>query len=190
MKKLLVVAAALMMMVPALSSAQGLKMTQSEFNKAGKISISGDILTFDNVKNEDADEGPTNMGLAPEIGYMVMDNLQVNFGLGYMSESEGDNEMSGWMIAPGVRYYLDMLSKNNLFPSVGASYMMGSMSAGDTDTDMSDIRVGAGITQAMGGAQGGHMSLMLDYTMQTMKMGDIEAKSAGIDVGVKFGLYF
>lgn len=191
MKKLLVVAAALMMMVPALASAQGVKMTQSEFNKAGKIALSGNLVMFNNVKNEDADEGPTMYGIAPHVGYMVMDNLQVNFGLMYQSTSVGDDDSSSWSIAPGVRYYLDMLSKNNLFPSVGLSYEMNSMTAGDADAvDGSDIRVGAGLTQAMGGAQGGFFTLMLDYTMQAMGEGDAEAKSAGLDVNVGFGMYF
>ena len=191
MKKLLVVAAALMMMVPALASAQGVQMTQSEFNKAGKIALSGNLVMFNNVKNEDADEGPSMYGIAPNVGYMVMDNLQVNFGLMYSSASEGDVDSSMWSVAPGVRYYLDMLSKNNLFPSVGLSYEMNSMTIGDADAvDGSDIRVGAGLTQAMGGAQGGFFTLMLDYTMQAMGEGDAEAKSAGIDVNVGFGMYF
>ena len=197
MKKL-VILAALLLLVPAASSAQGLKMTQSTFNKAGTTSISGNLLTFNNVKDDDADEGPTSMGLNPTIGYMAMDNLQINFGLGYGSSENGDSTASVWAVSPGVRYYLDMLSKNNLFPSVGLTYTMGSMTADltgndESSTDMSEIRVGAGITQAMGGAQGGYMTLNIDYSMQTSKPdtdGAEESNSSGIDVGVAFGLYF
>ena len=138
MKKLLVAAAALMLLVPAVSSAQGVKMSQSHFNKAGKISLSGDLISFDNIKGEDAEDSPSNMGIAPMVGYMVMDNLQVNFGLSYMSATDGadtETTQSMWMIAPGVRYYLDMLSKNNLFPSVGASYAMGGSTHGVRSTN-------------------------------------------------------
>ena len=196
MKNLLVAAAALMLLVPAVSNAQGVKMTQSHFNKKGKMSLSGNLLSFDNIKGEDAEESPSNMGIAPMVGYMVMDNLQVNFGLAYSTSTDGaDTEatQSMWMVAPGVRYYLDMMSKNNLFPSVGASYAMGAMTSepGDVSMDMSEIRVGAGITQAMGGAQGGHMTLNLDYTMNTLTMdGMDDMKSGGLDVSVGFGLYF
>ena len=198
MKNLLVAAAALMLLVPAVSNAQGVKMTQSHFNKKGKMSLSGNLLSFDNIKGEDAEDSPSNMGIAPMVGYMVMDNLQVNFGLAFSTSTDGaDTEatQSMWMVAPGVRYYLDMMSKNNLFPSVGASYAMGAMTTetGDTsaDMDMSVITVGAGITQAMGGAQGGHMTLNLDYTMNTISAEGIDdIKSAGLNVGVGFGLYF
>jgi hypothetical protein len=199
MKKLLVAAAALMLLVPAVSSAQGVKMSQSHFNKAGKISLSGNLLSFDNIKSdEDGAPEPSNMGIAPMVGCMVMDNLQVNFGLAYSSSNDGaetETTTSMWMVAPGVRYYLDMLSKNNLFPSVGASYAMGGMTTETDgvsgDMDMSMIRVGAGITQAMGGAQGGHMTLNLDYAINTMSMEDMpDMKSGGLDVSVGFGLYF
>lgn len=198
MKKLLVAAAALMLLVPAVSSAQGVKMSQSHFNKAGKMSLSGNLLSFDNIKGEDAEDSPSNMGIAPMVGYMAMDNLQVTFGLGFMSSTDGadsESTTSMWMVAPGVRYYLDMMSKNNLFPSVGASYGIGAMSMEtggvSGDMDMSEIRVGAGITQAMGGAQGGHMTLNLDYTMNSMTPDGGDAmKSGGLDVNVSFGLYF
>ena len=195
MKKLLVVAAALMLIVPAMSNAQGISMTQAEFNKKGKISLSGNLLSFNNIKNEDADEGPTTYGIAPSVGYMVMDNIQVNLGLGYGSTEEGDTTVTMWGVTPGVRYYFDMLSKNNLFPSVGASYTMGNMTAdlgmGEAKTDMSEIRVGAGMTQAMGGAQGGYLTLNIDYAMQTTTPdGGDDANSAGIDMSVGFGLYF
>ena len=120
MKKLLVAAAALMLLVPAVSNAQGVKMTQSHFNKAGKISLSGNLLSFNNVKSdEDNAPEPSSMGIAPTVGYMAMDNLQVTFSLGYTASADGGDpevETTTWMVAPGVRYYLDMLSKNNLFP--------------------------------------------------------------------------
>ena len=200
MKKLLVVAAAFLLIVPAVASAQGVKMTQSEFNKAGKISLSGNIVSMSTVKNDDDDNSPMSYGIAPTVGYMVIDNLQVNFGLGYngaSNDADGDAEVtsSTWMIAPGVRYYLDMLSKNNLFPSLGASYTIGATSTesgGNTaDEDMSSLRVGAGITQAMGGAQGGHMTLNIDYVMNTNTPdGEDDVNESGINVGVGFGLYF
>ena len=196
MKKLLVVAAALMLIVPAVSNAQGLTMTQSEFNKAGKISLSGNLLSYTNVKLDDGDAEPSSYGIMPTVGYMVMDNLQVNFGLGYMAGTDGGDpevESTTWMVTPGVRYYLDMLSKNNLFPSVGASYMIGANEEGEAKADMSTLTVGAGITQAMGGAQGGHMTLNLDYVMSTTTPdvdGASDIKSSGLNVGVGFGLYF
>jgi len=133
MKKFLVLIAACMLAVPAVSSAKGLKgMTQSQFNKKGKFAISGDVLSFNNIKLDDGDAEPSAFGLAPMIGYMAIDNLQINVGIAWGSESdgaEGDAErtMSHWTIAPGARYYFDQLSKKNLFPSVGLSYAIGSM---------------------------------------------------------------
>lgn len=198
MKKLLVVAAALMLIVPAVSNAQGIKMTQSEFNKAGKISLSGNLVEFNNVKNEDSDDSPSTMGVGADVGYMVIDNVQLNLGLMYMSATDGadsETKTSGYGLTIGARYYLDMLSKNNLFPSVGASYMMGSttLETGGNSGDIasSSIKAGVGITQAMGGAQGGHLNLMIDYQMNTTTPdGGDDVKDAGINVGVGFGLYF
>ena len=205
MKKLLVAAAALMLLIPAVSNAQGVKMTQSHFNKKGKVSLSGNLLSFNNVKSdEDNAPEPSSMGIAPTVGYMVMDNLQVNFGITYSSSTDGvegdagtdaETTQSTWTAAPGVRYYFDMLSKNNLFPSVGASYGIGAatIEAGvnKVEMDMSMIIVGAGITQAMGGAQGGHMTLNLDYGMSTVTAeGADDIKGSGLNVSVGFGLYF
>ena len=129
-------------------------------------------------------------GIMPQVGYMAWTTFR--------STSDSCTEACQRAtltqqcgLSLGVRYYLDMMSKNNLFPSVGVSYEMNSITIGDADAvDGSDIRVGAGLTQAMGGAQGGFFTLMLDYTMQAMGEGDTEMKSAGIDVNVGFGMYF
>ena len=138
------------------------------------------------------------MGVGAEIGYMAIDNVQVNLGLNYMSMTDGgdpENTMSGYGLMVGARYYLDMLSKNNLFPSLGASYTMGSSTteAGGVSADEASSRIaaGLGITQAMGGAQGGHMTLNLNYEMHTTTPdGGDDVKDAGLNVGVAFGLYF
>ena len=134
--------------------------------------------------------------------YMVIDNLQVNLGFGYSvksNEETADTEETQWNVTPGVRYYLDMLSKNNLFPSLGASYMIGSktapdatqMDASDVESGLSALRVGAGLTQAMGAAQGGYLTLNLDYVMATETPdGRDDDETAGLDVSVGFGLYF
>ena len=111
MKKLLVLIAACMLAVPAVSSAKGLKgMTQAQFNKKGKFAISGDVLSFNNVKLDDGDAEPSAFGLAPTIGYMAIDNLQINVGIGYRSTTDGaevtQGTMSQWVIAPGASYYL------------------------------------------------------------------------------------
>ena len=203
MKKLLVLAAALLIAVPAASTAKGLKgMTQAEFNKKGKFALSGDLLNFNNVKLDDGDAEPSAFSLAPVVGYMVMDNLQINLGLAFGSETDGaegdaETKTSGWAIAPGVRYYFDQLSKKNLFPSVGLSYGYGSgtteTGGNELDASLGVLTVGAGITQALGGAQGGFLSLGLNYIMQTVTPdadGAEDIKSSGLDVSVSFGLYF
>lgn len=203
MKKFLVLIAACMLAVPAVSSAKGLKgMTQSQFNKKGKFAISGDVLSFNNIKLDDGDAEPSAFGLAPTIGYMAIDNLQINVGIGYMSTTDGaegdaESTMSQWVITPGVSYYFDQLSKKNLFPSVGLSYAIGSRTTeqggNEAETSLGTLTVGAGITQALGAAQGGFLTFGIDYVMQTLTPdadGADDIKSSGLDVNVSFGLYF
>ena len=193
MKKVLVAIAALMLSLTGMANAQGIKMTQAEFNKAGTISLSGNVVGFNNVKDDDSDEDQSMSGINPQLGYMAIENLQITLGINYGSMTNGDNESSTWTVTPGVRYYLDMLSKNNLFPHVGATFGIGAMEAGEAKADMQTITVGAGITQAMGGAQGGFMTLGLDYVMATTTPdaeGAEDQNSSGLNVGVAFGLYF
>ena len=203
MKKFLVLITACMLAVPAVASAKGLKgMTQAQFNKSGKVAVSGDVLSFNNVKPDEGKAEPSKFGLAPTIGYMVIDNLQINVGVAYRSETdgaEGDNETktSAWAVAPGVRYYFDQLSKKNLFPSIGLDYAFGKETtekgSGESEDSLGTLTVGAGITQALGAAQGGFLTLGIDYVMATVTPdgeGEKDRKDSGLDVSLRFGLYF
>ena len=81
MKKVLVAIAALMLSLTGMANAQGIKMTQAEFNKAGTISLSGNVVGFNNVKDDDSDEDQSMSGINPQLGYMAIENLQITWGL-------------------------------------------------------------------------------------------------------------
>ena len=203
MKNLLIFISVCTLTLPTALNAKGLNgTTQSEFNQQGKLAVSGNVISFNNIKQDKSEADPFTFILAPVIGYMLIDNLQVNLGIEIGSISngaDGDNETVStlWSLTPSIRYYFEQLSDQSLFPSLGLNYTHGQNAAevgsGDLDFSLSRLSFGAGITQALGGPQGGFLTLTLDYLVESVTFGEDDPdniKSSGLDLSVSFGLYF
>ena len=214
MKKIFVaMIAAGLVSVPFVASAKLGKITKPKFAQKGAITIgayavggpsavNAGLLGFNNINNDDAEDEAkqSTFGIAPSVGYFVIDGLEIELGLAYASSGDDNTTNSNWALAPAVRYYLSVAKKYALFPYFGLSFAYGGLSNEQTqdnatvtvDSSMTNLGLGAGITQALGGAQGGFLSLGLDYHMITVTPdvdGAEDQKFSGLNVGVKFGVY-
>ncbi len=175
------------------------------------ITFSSGLVSFTNINDDRAEEEDkrTSFGLSPKLGYFAVDNLELRLGLTYQSTSQDDNDLSVWLVVPELRYHIDIWKKTGSFPFVHFGYGIGyatstrtvetsgnaMMEATTTTTEsktrLSDLVMGAGITQAFGKSQGGYISLATDYHMSKAEpeTGDAE-KYSGFDVNVSFGVFF
>ncbi|MEE2788952.1 MAG: outer membrane beta-barrel protein [Myxococcota bacterium] len=220
MKKILVaMVAAGLVSVPFMASAKiGGKISKPKFAQKGTLTIgsyaiggpnavNAGLIGFNNVNNDDADDAAkvTTFGLAPAVSYFVIDGLEIELGLAYASAGSDNVTNSNWALAPAVRYSLSALKKYAMFPyfNIGFAYGsatsetemsdgMGTTTTTEVTNSMTDLSFGAGITQALGSAQGGFASLGLNYHMMTVTPdadGAEDVKYSGLQIGVKFGLY-
>ena len=216
MKKVLIAVVALgLVSVPMLANAQLGKIQKSNFGKKGTLtigatlaggglaSVGGSLANFNNINVDDDndDNDQSTFGIAPNIGYFFIDNLQVDLGIAYRSTSVGDADNSAFAIAPVVRYYLPVgaLSKKGMLPYLGAgfAYISNTVSGagpmgGDLTVTATDITIGAGLTQALGGNQGATISLGLEYHIGKSKPdvdGAEEQDFGGLALGVRFAAY-
>ena len=101
----------------------------------------------------------------------MIDGLEIELGLAYASASNDATTNSNWALAPTVRYSFSALKKYAMFPYLNLGFAYGSMTNETETTDngtttsvevtnsMTDLSFGAGITQALGSAQGGLQAL-------------------------------
>jgi hypothetical protein len=211
MKKLLVAIAALgLVSIPAAATAKLGKITKPSFGEKGTLTIGatlagggaaavgGAVLSFNNINpDDDNDDNDTSgFGIAPNIGYFVIPNLEISVGLAYASNSVGDADASAFAFAPAVRYYLSNLKNKGVFPyfGLGFAYLQQTVPGQDKDLDItgSDITIGAGLTQALGGRQGATIAIGLEYHVGKTKAdidGAKEENFGGLMLGVRFGAY-
>ena len=211
MKKLLVAIAALgLASIPAAATAKLGNITKPSFGEKGTLTIGatlaggssaavgGALLSFNNINpdDDDNDNDTSSFGIAPNIGYFVIPNLEISVGLAYASNSVGKSDSSALAFAPAVRYYLSNLKKKGMFPyfGLGFAYLQQTIPGGDKDIDVtgSDITIGAGLTQALGGRQGATIAVGLEYYVGKTKVyvdGAKEVNFGGLMLGVRFGAY-
>jgi hypothetical protein len=142
MKKIFVAMIAIgMVSVPFAASAKLGKITKSKFSKKGGLTIgayaiggptavNAGLLGFNNINDDDADseDKQSTFGIAPTIGYFVIDGLEIELGFAYASGGTDDSSRSNWAIAPAIRYYLGVARKYGMFPFFAVSYMYGGSS--------------------------------------------------------------
>ena len=144
------------------------------------MAVGGSFVGFNNINVDDDndDNDQSTFSIAPNIGYFIMDNLELDLGLAYQSRTVEDARSSAYAFAPAVRYHIPAasLAKKNMFPYVGAGFAYTSRTkenAGPMGDDLevsgTDITLGAGITQALGGSQGAIVSLGLEYHMGSLQ---------------------
>ena len=211
MKKLLVALVALgLASIPAVATAKLGKISKPSFGEKGTLTISatlagggaaavgGSLVSFDNINPDDDndDNDRSGFGIAPNVGYFVIPNLEVSVGLAYASQSVGDADSSSLAFAPAVRYYLSNLKNKGMFPyfGLGFAYLQQTVPGGEKDIDVtgSDVTIGAGITQALGARQGATIAIGLEYHMGKTKAdvdGAKEENFGGLMLGVRFGAY-
>lgn len=197
--------AAAFLVVPA--TAWSFKLQKPEMTNKGTFTFGGglnlafltDTIEIDGVDG-DAEVSRSTIGIAPQIGYFAMDNLEIGVLLDYHSsttEPDGGDavETSGYAVGAGVAYYFNFMEKNALYPYVGASVRYQSDTpAEDVTVSGTDIRPGVGLMLAVGSRTGGFMKLGLDYqilSLSTENDGDevSTTSTSGVVVGLGFGLY-
>jgi len=148
MKKILVaLMAAGLLSAPMVASAKIGQIKKTKFGKKGGLTIGGNViggptaaamgggmgglLSFNNINNDKADDKAkkSTWSIAPTVGYFVMDNLELELGLGYGSTGTDDNKTSMWALTPALRYYLPVkaLQKKGMNLSLGFGYTYGSV---------------------------------------------------------------
>ncbi|MGB0646465.1 MAG: hypothetical protein ACPGQS_04775 [Bradymonadia bacterium] len=188
-------------------SVHGKTLTPSEFNKAGQFAVSG-TLNYNVIDQEDTDLRTLRYTIDLNVGYMLIDSLQLKLGYRLEDTETTDGQAivassGGGGIKTGLNYYFDVLSRYNLFPHLGASLMFGSRSQYASnmnqdvrlDFDVYQVAVGTGITQALGNAHGGFATLSLDYVRETNEAtacasDSCDIESDGLHLGFALGLYF
>ncbi len=191
------------------ATAWSFKLQKPEMTNAGTFTFGGGLnissLTItDKLEvagmDVEAESSSTTIGIAPSIGYFVMDSLEIGVLLDYHSSSvepeEGDAvESSGFGIGAYGAYYFPWLKGNAMFPYIGASFRYLSETPGeDTEVSGYDIRPGVGLMLAIGSRTGGWMKLAVDYQIMstTTELDGDEAgtrDTSGLVVGAGFGLY-
>ena len=187
MKKILVaLIAAGLASTPLVASAKIGKIKKTKFAKKGGLTIGayaiggptaaalggggGGLLSFNNINNPDADDKAkqSSFSIAPTVGYFVMDNLEIELGLGYGSGGTEDNSTSMWALTPTLRYYLPVkaLQKKGMNLSLAFGYTYGSVGYEDS---------------CGGGAQGGGAPAAGDMTAAPAA-GDMTAAPAAGDL--------
>lgn len=142
----------------------------------------------------------TTIAIAPQIGYFVMNGLEIGALLDYHStttEPEGGDELetSGFGIGAYVAYYFPWLEGNAMYPYIGASARYLSETPGeDIEESGYDLRPGVGLMLAIGSRTGGFMKLDVAYQIRSMTTevdGDEAGTSdtSGLAIGLGFGLY-
>ena len=151
MKKILVaLIAAGLASTPFVASAKIGKIKKTKFAKKGGLTIGayaiggptagamggGGLLSFNNINNPDLDDKQkqSSFSIAPTVGYFVMDNLEIELGLGYGSAGTEDNSTSMWALTPTLRYYLPVkaLQKKGMNLSLAFGYTYGSIGYEDS----------------------------------------------------------
>lgn len=190
------------------SAAMAFKLQKPEFPEGGTFTFGGN-LNFASTTTEIELEGvdatgevsTTAFGIAPQIGYFVIPNLEIGVRLGYQStttEPKGgdESETSGFNVGLYGAYYFRFLERNALYPYVGVAfdYLSLTPEAEDTEISGTDIRPGIGLALAIGSRTGGFMKLGIDYQIRstTTEVDGDEASNestSGVVVGLGFGLY-
>lgn len=204
-KKLLAAAVALTALaLPA--TAWSFKLQKPEMTNKGTFTFGGGLniasLTITDTPEggDGADTDSTAIGIAPNIGYFVIDSLEIGVLLDYHSASskpEGGDEVesSGFGVGLYGAYYFNFLEGNALYPYIGASFRYLSDTLGeDLESSGTDIRPGIGLMMAIGSRTGGWMKLGVDYqlksTTATFDGDDVGTQdTSGVVVGLGFGLY-
>lgn len=188
------------------ATAWSFKLERPEMIQSGTFTFGGNLsfaaLTETNTPKggDDAETSVSRFGIAPNIGYFVMDGLEIGAMLDYhqaSSEPDGGDkaETSGYGVGLYGAYYFNFLKDNALFPYVGVSLRYLSETPGeDLEVSGTDIRPGIGLMLAIGGRTGGFMKLGVDYQiMSTTAEFDGDEigtqDTSGIVIGMGFGLY-
>jgi hypothetical protein len=139
-----------------------------------------------------------------ELGYMVVRNVQLRFGLGYASyeeaaveDEEGEYTQTRTEYGVGARYYFDL--DNGFYPFLSTQYTLLSDEADDREPikeEGSHFDLGAGILYALGGDSGGFLSLALNRQTGESELtssafdSKLTRKSTAINLALAAGLYF
>jgi hypothetical protein len=146
MKKILVALIAVGLVgVPMMASAKLGKIKRTKFAKKGGWTIGAHLiggpammdtglLKFNNINNNDIKDDKfkqSSFGIAPSVGYFVIDNLEIELGFGYGSEGMEDASTSTWSLTPTVRYYLPIkqLQKKGMNVSLALGFTYGSQTS-------------------------------------------------------------
>lgn len=188
------------------ATAWSFKLQKPEMVDAGTITFGGDLefsslTTTTKVGDNESDSESTSFGIAPRIGYFVIDNLELGGELAYQSETSkpdgGDeSESSAFGIGAFVHYYFRVLEGNALYPYLGARFRYISATPGeDIEVSGTSIAPGAGLMLAIGSRTGGFMKLDVAYEINSLTTkvdgvdDEAETDVSGIVVGLGFGLY-
>lgn len=193
------------------------KKARVKFAKQGTITISGALSVQslsdtpvergDDVTDGDRVTDQSLVLISPRVGYFVFSNRTLavetaallNFGS--RSSELNDNEgpsASTLDFGLDVPVYFKMLRKRQLYPFAHVSFLRRSQTtkagkgADEVDLSGNQMRVGAGITLALGKKEGGFFKLSLDYIIQNRLLNDKDNGNniSGVDIGAGFGLFF
>lgn len=191
------------------ATAWSFKLEKPEMTDAGTFTFGGELdfrsLTTE-IEDVDGDSEATTVGIGFNIGYLVINSLEVGARLGVRSGSgDGEADLLGFNIGAYGAFYAQWLKGNALFPyatiSVDYSSVTSESEVGDTKTESNTsgpiVRGAAGIMLAIGGRTGGFMKVDIGYeyaswTTETESDGnstDFEGTTSGPTAQLGFGLY-
>ena len=208
MKKLIVLIAA--SFIGLCASAQN----KGDMYISGSLSINGgnssSKVDFNNNTTKTKEPGDFTFSIAPQFGYFVIDNLEVNIGLEYSLSKkylETENDTNLWAntnlfaITPGVKYYVKICDKFYYTPGAKLSFGFGSTKtqvSPDTTVKTPIFAFGLNLSALAFEFQPcEHLGIMfeagsLDYTFAKVTKKDTvdntTIKTTGITNNVNFGL--
>jgi len=201
----------------SIAHAKKRKKSRFKFAKQGTITISG-ALSIQNLSNTPVEKGDevtdeervsdqSVFVISPRVGYFVFSNRMLAvetagvLGLGNSSvELDGNEGASSSSLEFGldVPVYFKMWRQSKIYPFAHVAFLRRSQTtkagkgADEVDLSGNQIRLGAGITLALGKKEGGFFKLSLDYIVQDRLLNDDDngQNISGIDIGAGFGLFF
>ena len=90
--------------------------------KKGTISLDGGSNIFNWTQEYDESESRNTQYLYLNIGYFIMKDLSLDFGLGYEGYNRGNYHKTVEMFSPGVHYYIPVNTTTSFYVRLGVAW--------------------------------------------------------------------
>lgn len=175
----------LIMFVLLLSSSNAQYAKKGVVELGGTASFSSTTSVYD---GESADESTTTISFMPELGYFIIDNVELALRLMYSSSSFGDYSSSSFGAAFAPGYVFDLQSSVYPFVHAFVGYSSSTFDDGTNDETYSGLLFGgiAGVKVLLG--KNALLNIGVNYMQVTSEPEDWDGDRIGFDqFGVEAG---